>query len=207
MVSGQRISLTLNDVTLSRGGAVLFSGLSLRVQSGETLWLTGRNGSGKTSLLFAMANLLRPDSGQIEWQRNARKAPPQHVVSFAEFTGPERKSLTVREDLALWQRIYRDEADTQTRLSAVGLSSLLDAPLHGLSTGQLKRLALLRLMMSERPAWLMDEPMAGLDADGQAIVLQELSAHRARGGMAIIASHRPISIPDHPARKIVLEPS
>ena len=79
--------------------------------------------------------------------------------------------------------------------------------MEGLSAGQKRRLSLARLLSSGRAAWLMDEPLSGLDTDGQSLVRRTLSQHLEAGGLAIIASHHPVAVDGVEAKKLVLEPA
>ena len=58
-----------------------------------------------------------------------------------------------------------------------------------MSAGQLRRLALARLLVAERALWLLDEPTAALDTDGAAMVEELVAEHRAAGGVVLIATH------------------
>ncbi|MEM7730776.1 MAG: heme ABC exporter ATP-binding protein CcmA [Pseudomonadota bacterium] len=200
------IRLTVAALALSRGDTVLIAGLDLSVGPGEALWLTGPNGIGKTTLLLALAGLLRPDSGEITWKSDATTLLPRAALAYAAHRGPERNGLTLGEDLAFWQQLYGDRLGVPAALERVGLGGRQDTPVAGLSAGQRRRLSLARLIASNRGAWLMDEPLAGLDADGRALVTQTLGRHLADGGMAVIASHQPVPINGVQARKLVLEP-
>lgn len=201
------IQLTVDGLALSRGERALMEDLSFSLGSGDMLWLTGPNGSGKTSLLMALAGFLSPESGTVRWQYNGQATPPAQILAFAEFIGPERKALSLHEDFSFWHHLNRDPVPVEERLAAVGLSTVKSVRISGLSTGQLRRLSLARLISSRRPVWLLDEPLAGLDMDGQKLVRNTLSHHLAQGGIAIIASHNPIKLPAVTARKLMLEPA
>ncbi|MCS6760424.1 MAG: ATP-binding cassette domain-containing protein, partial [Candidatus Devosia euplotis] len=81
-------------------------------------------------------------------------------------------------------------------LARVGLGDLDGLDAGYLSAGQSRRLALARLLVSLRPLWLLDEPTAALDAQGHQLVSQLLAGHLAMGGLAIAATHDPITLPD-----------
>jgi heme exporter protein A len=74
-------------------------------------------------------------------------------------------------------------------LAQVGLHEPAEKPVGQLSTGQRRRLGLARLLMAPRSLWLLDEPMAGLDSDGRALVVATVADHRANGGVCVMASH------------------
>lgn len=197
--------LQVSNIALSRGNDPLLDGLTFDAAPGQAVWLTGANGIGKTSLLLALAGLIPLDAGQISWRSGDQIMRPSACVAFSAFRGPERDGLTLGEELAFWQRAARDTVSLDERLHAVGLSGRAHTPVAGLSAGQRRRLSLARLHLSGRAAWLMDEPLAGLDAEGRTRVTDSLATHLNAGGIALIASHQPIAIPGVDARKLVLE--
>ncbi len=201
-VNHPNTALDIEDLSLSRGGHALLQGLTLNLGSGTVLWLTGPNGSGKTSLLLACAGLLPIDGGSITW--NGSEDPACHV-SYAAFSGPEREGLTVGEDLKFWQTIHADQTPTAERLDPVGLKPFIDNPVTGLSTGQRRRLALARLSLMNTSIWLLDEPLVGLDKAGQALVMKAVAAHSEDGGITLIASHQPLKLPKITAQQLIFE--
>lgn len=200
------ITMSAEMLTLSRGEQCLVSDLSFDVQSGDALWLTGANGTGKTSLLYALAGQLPLDAGEVQWRANDEPVEAKNALAFAEFRGPERDGLTLGEELSFWQTLYGDTQSLENRLGGVNLDERENTPVSGLSAGQRRRLSLARLQISQRPVWLMDEPLAGLDKQGQALVAQLVEGHLGGGGIAIIASHHPIALKSKRARRLVLEP-
>ena len=198
------LTLRLQNVALSRGGQPLVAGLNVEVSGGEALWLTGANGVGKTTLLLACAGLIATDEGRIEWLADGSARTAADVASYAAHRGPERDGLSLGEELSFWQRVAGDTAALGDRLAHVGLAGRENTPVAGLSAGQRRRLGLARLMAAAKPAWLMDEPLAGLDTDGRALVERSVAEHIRAGGLAVIASHHPVALPGVSARKLVL---
>ena len=84
----------------------------------------------------------------------------------------------------------------------MGLADLARVPVRLLSTGQRRRAALARVVASGAPVWLLDEPANGLDAQSVRVLEGLIAAHRAGGGIALVATHLPIALPD--AREIKL---
>ena len=80
--------LTAVDLTCVRGQRTLFSGLSFEARAGELFWVTGANGSGKTSLLRMLCTLLRPEAGELRW--NASPIGTLGEAYFADAPGQER---------------------------------------------------------------------------------------------------------------------
>ena len=174
--------LTATSLACSRGERLLFARLSLALESGQALQVAGANGLGKSSLIRVLAGLLRPFAGEVE-----------RVGAMALVD--ERPALDEHQPLgkalAFWGALDPGSAP----LERLGIGGLTDVPVRYLSTGQRKRAALARLIGQSAPIWLLDEPLNGLDTHGVALVEQLVAEHCAAGGIAVIASHQPFTLP------------
>ncbi len=179
----QECSLTATDLACRRGGRVLFHGLSLRLQSGEALQITGANGIGKSSLIRILAGLLPPFAGSLD------VAGTIGLIDERPALDPQQP---LGKALAFWQRLDGLADNSTERL---GLANLLDVPVRYLSTGQKKRAALARLIGQGAGVWLLDEPLNGLDRDAVKLVETLASEHCRAGGICLIASHQPFAVP------------
>ena len=187
-------ALTVSNLTGIRGQRVLFRALSFRVAAGQALSLEGANGAGKTSLLRMIAGFLTPAAGRVALGDVDDAEERGRLIGWLGHHDGAKPQLTPREVLAFFAALYRVEADIAGTLAAVGLASLADLPCQYLSAGQKKRLALARLKMSGRGVWLLDEPLAALDADGKKRRGELIKAHCLYGGIAIAATHEPLGI-------------
>jgi heme exporter protein A len=189
-------ALRLSDVAIRRGGRLLFSGLSLELAAGEACALTGANGAGKTSLLRAIAGLVRLEAGEIAFgtaDPAEARAGGVHLVGHQDGLKPSR---TVREELSFWSRWTGGSAETgQAAAEDLGLTPLLDLEVRRLSAGQRRRLALARALAAPRPLWLLDEPLSPLDAGWRARFGAMMQAHLEGGGMIVAAVHDPLPFP------------
>ena len=181
--------LNAETIAVSRGDVTLFEGLSASVNAGDALWIQGSNGIGKTTLLEALAGLSRPDIGTINWQMEGADVTADRTVAYQPHLSCAKASLTAKEDLSFWAQIYGSTKDVAAALEAVGLSHRQGVPCQSLSAGQRKRLALAKLILSQKPIWIMDEPDAAMDTTGISLIDSLIAQHIARGGSAIIASH------------------
>jgi heme exporter protein A len=169
--------LSFDNVTLRRGGRVLFEGLDLALSPGEAVHVTGPNGSGKSSLIRLAAGLLRAERGRIE------RGP----LALADETLALDRELTLSRALGFWG------GKVDLALDAFGLAQLEQVPVRLLSSGQAKRATLARVMASSAPLWLLDEPLNALDADGAERLATLVDQHRASGGAVLAASHQPLA--------------
>jgi heme exporter protein A len=192
------MQLIAEKLGVSRGGRLLFAGLSFAVAAGEALLVTGPNGAGKTTLLRTLAGFLAPEAGQIRLDGGAADAGIGEQCHFVGHANAVKPGLTVAENAAFWRGFLdgahgeapgsgRDRLDAA--LATFGLEGLRDIPAGYLSAGQRRRAGLLRLLLARRPIWLLDEPTASLDQAGQEVLTGVVNAHLAGGGLVLAATH------------------
>jgi heme exporter protein A len=178
-----------------RGERMIFAGLDFSLEPGGLLLLRGANGSGKSTLLRLMAALLRPEAGELAWDREAiGEEPDRHRrrLAFLGHLDALKGPLSAAENIAFWC----GEAAAGPALTAFGIERLAHLPTRLISAGQRRRVALARIFASQTPLWLLDEPTNALDAEAEALFADILARHRAQGGMAVIALHGERAPPD-----------
>ena len=177
----------LDGVMIARGGRVLFRNVNFALSHGEIVQLRGANGTGKTSLLRAIAGALPVAGGTLA----------RHTDSIAFLPADDalwHGQVTVRSALCDWAAVLGSDADaSHSALAALGLQSLAQTPLAVLSMGQKRRLSWARLLLRPAAVWLLDEPFNSLDRAGSDLVQAQLRAHVARGGSAVIACHEDLA--------------
>lgn len=175
----------------------LLRDVSFDLAAGQLLHLRGENGSGKTTLLKLLATLYTPVRGTIIWDGSSieedRAAYRRHLCLVGHRPGLSPQ-LTVREACYHDQHWLRCRPSVDELLQRFGLLHVADKRCHCLSAGQQRRVALLRLAMTDARLWLLDEPLVALDQPAIAGLADLMSAHLQQGGLIILTSHQ--SLPD-----------
>jgi heme exporter protein A len=191
--------LLIEGLALARGDRLLFEGLNLDLRAGRAVALRGRNGAGKTSLLRAVAGMIRPLAGQVRFEgalgpleAEEARALGLHLMGHQDGLKPGRLA---REEFAFQARWCGGEAAGIERATqALGLDRIGELEVRKLSAGQRRRLALGRLIAAPRALWLLDEPFAPLDAEHRARFGALMDHHLAAGGLILAAVHDPLPI-------------
>jgi heme exporter protein A len=177
--------LSVENLALSRGGRALFADVGFSLMPGNLLLLRGPNGAGKSSLLLTLAGVLRPEAGRIDW--HAEEPPKLHIIGHQSGV---KTRLTLSENLGFWRSVNGPTGiSPEAALDTVGLGAIGGLDAAYLSAGQTKRLALARLLVTDRPIWLLDEPASSLDAAGDVLVARLIADRLASGGAVIAATH------------------
>ena len=146
--------LSVDNLSVSRGGVSLFEGLNFTLSSGQFISLTGGNGTGKTTLLRSIAGLQPIDEGEILIDTDN--------FIFAGDSNGIKTSLTVSENLRFWSAIFGGK-EFEEALEVFHLTNFENRFAGKLSAGQKRRLSLARLMLADKAIWLLDEPTVSLD--------------------------------------------
>jgi heme ABC exporter ATP-binding subunit CcmA len=170
------------------------AGVDLDVESGEVLLLAGPNGAGKTTLLRALAGLAAVSDGEAvvlghDLRRDRRSV--RREVGLLGHGAALYDDLTVAENVRFWARAARAQpgADEDAMGRAGVDGRVRDVTAARLSAGQRRRAAL-AVFLARRPRlWLLDEPHAGLDAEGRERIDAEIRGAASAGATVLIASH------------------
>lgn len=206
-----RPTLRLAGLACRRGGKLLFDDVNLALPAGQLVWLRGRNGCGKTSLLRLVAGLSRPERGEVLWGGEAirgRASYGEQLLYLAHANGLN-DDLGAAEALAFLARLHGRAASAEAvraALDALGVAARQRTPVRSLSQGQRRRVALARLALDQRPSlWVLDEPFDALDAEGTQRLCALLAGHLTRGGSVLLSSHQPFAGPQLQATVFDLE--
>lgn len=168
--------------------------VDLELGAGESLWLTGRNGVGKTTLLRVLAGMIVPETGFV---RIAGLSPERHRKTYqrqlALLTAGDRglyARLTARQHLHYWGRLallasVPRKVAVENALKRFELNALADRRVDRMSMGQRQRLRLGLTFLHQPKVLLLDEPLNSLDTDGAAMLSEEVNALLERGGACL----------------------
>lgn len=200
-LSGSQNLLAANGLRCMRGDRELFTGLSLSLQAGELLQIHGANGSGKTTLLRILCGLSLPDAGEIYWQNVSLAKNRSRFLRNLHYVGHStgiKLELSPLENLAFATALNGEVSriTLQEALDRVELFGFETEPARTLSAGQRRRIGLARLLVSPARAWILDEPFTALDKSGVRVLETLLHEHLETGGIAVLASHSPVNLPE-----------
>lgn len=200
----EKWTLTADQLSARQIGAL--SGpqqLSFSVAAGQSLLITGPSGCGKSTLLQVLAGELAADHGQIKLNQQVMPSAQLAPLCALLPQQPDIFDMTLARNLRLADASATDEQLWQV-LEKVALADWVKQQPQKLNTtageygtrlsgGQARRLALARLLLTQRPVMLLDEPFAGLDQATSQQVLQALLQHQ-QHGVLIIVSHQPLPV-------------
>lgn len=189
-------ALALHGAVVRRGEALALDGVSLQVLPGEILGIVGANGSGKTTLLRAGLGLVRLAAGRAELAgREVRTLSDPERARLAGYLPQERHvgwNMTA-ERIASLGAAHLRPAEARRRadlaLGRVGLTALKDRGVLEMSGGERARVLLARLLATEAPLLVTDEPIAGLDPDAQLLALDLLREEAGQGRAVAFTLH------------------
>lgn len=217
-VSGADVLVAADDVSFSYGRTPVLEDVDLTVRAGEFVALVGPNGSGKSTLLKVLLGSLQPGSGRVSLlgERPSRMARrerigyvPQRPVLDSEVPATvEEIVATGRLSRRGWWRPLREEdrAEVRHALESVGLADLARVRLSELSGGQQQRAFIARAFASEPELLLLDEPIAGIDAESQRRFRDSLThLIREHGAGVLLVSHELSAVARELDRVVVLK--
>tara|TARA_B100002052_G_C15852105_1_gene585602 strand:- start:1019 stop:1624 length:606 start_codon:yes stop_codon:yes gene_type:complete len=188
--------LLAQNITLSRSGRKIFEDISLSLTSGKIVIIKGRNGSGKTSFLKTILNILEPSSGSIYWKGkiiNKNLYDYYKNVTYISDKTSSIRQLSVYENIKIWKKIFLSDVSykqIENILSILNIKIYLDTKVNSLSLGEIKKLELLRLIIENKKIWILDEPFTNLDIESIEMISQTFMDHSNNNGCIIFSSHQ-----------------
>lgn len=200
--SKSNLVLQARALSCVRGDRQLFSGLDLKVESGECLHVRGPNGIGKTSLLRLLTGLSKPESGEVLWRHHSIAKDPGQYHKDLLFLGHRdalKEDLTALENIEMYaalDHVALTKAQALSTLWRFGLRGREDLPVQLLSSGQKRRVLMARMASRKAKLWILDEPFNTLDGNAVEDLQELIAEHLGAGGLVVLTSHQDIQIPD-----------
>lgn len=187
-------SISLQNVSLAIDGNRILEPLSIELAAGQLHMLVGPNGAGKTTLLKSMLGLM-PHRGMIQRHWPGATQRPAYIPQQPRFE--QVLPVTVEDFLTagitsmpvFLRPLTRLRPQLDRLLQQVGLEQKGVLPLGKLSGGERQRLMFAQALSYESDLWFMDEPLTGLDTEGQQLITELILSLRAAGKTLIVVHH------------------
>jgi len=195
--SGLNTILSVQQLGIRRSERWLIRDLSFDLSAGEILQVVGRNGAGKTSLLRSLCGLLSNVEGVIHWQEKDSKIM---MPLFIGHLPAVKMELSVMENLKYHplNGIFIQTERINQAIEEVGLREYTYTAARYLSAGQVRRVALARLLLSDTNCWILDEPFTSLDVNGCKWLEDKMHDFIMNKGSVIVTSHQAMHLKSEP---------
>ena len=191
------LAVSVSGVTKAFGRTSALRGVDLDLPWGRCLVLLGPNGAGKTTLLRVLATLVQPDAGTVlvgGYDRRLHSAQIRASVGFLGHATFLYRDLTSRENLRFYAHLYQvpnAERRITQLLEELGATSWGNRRVSTLSNGMQKRVALARALLHQPRLLVLDEPEAGVDEQGRALLFGLVRTATERGASVVMTTHSP----------------
>ena len=187
--------LLINNLSFSRDGNIIFENLNLSLSKRSITQIRGKNGSGKTTLLNLVLNFLESKTGEIFWEgKNVNK----NIFNFYNQTtfimdhNTCTRRMTVLDNINFWSGLSSSKLNKNEivlLLETFNIEKYQNTKTMYLSSGEIKKLELLRLILEQKKLWILDEPYNHLDDLSTKILNQTFIDHINKDGIILFASH------------------
>ena len=187
--------LLINNLSFSRNETKIFENLNLSLSNKKIIQIKGRNGSGKTTFLKVILNILEPYNGEIIWKgKNIKK----NIFDFYKQTtfimdnNTSTRELSVEDNINFWRGLSSSKLNNEEifeLLNKLNIEKYYKTKVMYLSSGERKKLELIRLILEQKKLWVLDEPFNHLDDLSIEILNQTFLDHVNNDGMILFASH------------------
>lgn len=184
--------LTIDNLSIFKDHKKIFSALGFSVSINSALIITGKNGSGKSSLLKILAGISKATEGKILWGNEDVENFRDTFNGDSQFLGHKnflKHDLTVAENLLFYARLNGTELALSSALNFFGLNDLANEKIKNLSAGWQKRVMLAKLLCCPATVWFLDEPSNNLDKAGKEMLHGLIKTRVKEEGLVIMATH------------------
>ena len=187
--------LLINNLSFSRNDNIIFQNLNLSLSNRSITQIRGKNGSGKTTFINVILNFLESKTGEIFWEgKNIKK----NIFNFYNNTtfimdhNTCTRKMTVLDNINFWSRLSSSKLtkdEIVLLLETFNIQKYQNTKTMYLSSGEIKKLELLRLILEQKKLWILDEPYNHLDDLSIEILNQTFIDHINKDGVILFTSH------------------
>ena len=192
--------LLINNLSFSRNDNIIFQNLNLSLINRSITQIRGKNGSGKTTFINVVLNFLESKTGEIFWEgKNIKK----NIFNFYNKTtfimdhNTCTRKMTVLDNINFWSRLSSSKLtkdEIVLLLETFNIQKYQNTKTMYLSSGEIRKLELLRLILEQKKLWILDEPYNHLDDLSIEILNQTFIDHINKDGVILFTSHLEASI-------------
>ena len=192
--------LLINNLSFSRNDNIIFQNLNLSLINRSITQIRGKNGSGKTTFINVILNFLESKTGEIFWEgKNIKK----NIFNFYNNTtfimdhNTCTRKMTVLDNINFWSRLSSSKLtkdEIVLLLETFNIQKYQNTKTMYLSSGEIRKLELLRLILEQKKLWILDEPYNHLDDLSIEILNQTFIDHINKDGVILFTSHLKPSI-------------
>ena len=187
--------LLINNLSFARNESKIFENLNLSLSNKKIIQIKGKNGSGKTTFLKVILNILEPYNGEIIWKgKNIKKNifDFYNETTFIMDNNTSTRDLSVEDNINFWRGLSSSKLNNEEifeLLKKLDIEKFYKTKVMYLSSGERKKLELIRLILEQKKLWVLDEPFNHLDDLSIEILNQTFLDHVDNDGMILFASH------------------
>lgn len=183
--------LSLQSLSFITQNQEIFKNISMTLFPSSIVYLKGKNGSGKTSLLRMLSGIQKPTEGSIGYGRELTPIDDfdkPYCTYIGHKTGLKQE-LTVRDNLKYWAQLYNSEELLDAAIIYFQLQEYAHKKCYELSAGNQKKIALSKLIICQSKFWLLDEIDTNLDEENKKLLINLIVTQADSGGIVFISSH------------------
>lgn len=187
--------LRVEGLSVKRGGRTILAGLDIHADAGEIVGVVGKNGTGKSTLLLAIAGVIEPSAGRVTidgasvWGSASDRRRTRTALGYVPENADPPGFLRASELWALCAASRGTAPPSVALIDALGLDELTEIALERMSLGQRRRACLGAALLGPPLLLVLDEPDNGLDANRTESLVALVRAQAANGRAAIISTH------------------
>lgn len=186
--------LQVDGLCKSYQGHLALAPVSFCLPAGQCIGITGENGSGKSTLLRLLAQVERPDRGDIRWGGRSVLGDRKFLRSHLGYVPQQNDlmtDLTVSGQLKLWQSACGlSGPPPEDVLELLGIGPMMGSRISTLSGGMQRRVSIAMALLNRPDILIMDEATTGLDGDYCLRLLNYLEGYLSKGGRLVWCSHQ-----------------